>query len=79
MQLSTGDKAILVGAAAIVVYEKRVQDHDDLISCRVAAYRRRFPVLTTSVVMVTALHLLDFLPNSVDPYHHLVKYFRGSR
>lgn len=78
VRLRTGDKAILVGVVAIAAYEKCVRDDADLISSRVADYRRRFPVLTTAVVMVTAAHLIELLPPTVDPYHRAVRYFRRS-
>lgn len=73
-----GDVAILIGAAAIAVYEKRVEDDEDLISCRVASYKATHPVLTYAVVALTALHVLDLLPVEVDPYHQLVRYFRNN-
>lgn len=74
--MRTGDRAIIIGAVAIIIYEKAVADDDDLISSRVAAYKQRHPLLTMAVVWVTAAHLLDVLPGSVDPYHQAVKYFR---
>lgn len=77
MRVRTGDRAILVGVAAIVAYERCVRDDADLISSRVAAYKARRPVLTTAVVLVTAGHLLEYLPAGVDPYHRLVKWFRS--
>lgn len=81
MQLSTGDKAILVGAAAIVGYELWVQDDDELISRRVAAYRafkvrtrsREIPlgrILADTVIFATALHLCETLPPRWDIYHY---------
>lgn len=76
MQLRTGDVAIIVGAAAIAVYEKRVTEDEDLVSCRVAAYKRHHPILTHAVVWITAAHVLELLPGSVDPYHRAVRYFR---
>lgn len=76
MKVRTGDKAILVAVVAIGAYEKLVRDDADLISSRVAAYKARRPVLTTAVVLVTAGHLLEYLPAGVDPYHRAVRYFR---
>lgn len=76
VKLRTGDRAILIGAAAIIAYEKYVADDEDLISRRVAAYQQKAPWTTTLVVLVTALHLLSVLDTRVDPYHQAVKYFR---
>jgi hypothetical protein len=77
-RLRTGDKAILVGVAVIVAYEKLVRDDADLISSRVAEYKVRHPVLTQVVVLVTALHLIERLPPRWDPYHQAVRYFRSA-
>ena len=71
-----GDWAILAAAAAIAAYEKLVRDDEDLISCRVAAYKRRAPLATYSVVLITAAHLLELLPEGCDPYRWAVRYFR---
>lgn len=76
MRLRVGDKAIIVGAAAIVAYERLVADDADLISSRVSAYQQRAPWITTAVVLITALHLLEALDQRIDPYHQAVKYFR---
>jgi hypothetical protein len=78
IRLRTGDKAIIVGAAAIAAYEKIVNDDDDLISNRVHAYKKRRPTLVTGLVIMTAAHLLSWLPVRYDPYHQLVKYFRST-
>lgn len=78
VSLRTGDKAILVGAAAIVAYEKLVKDDADLISSRVEAYKARRPILTSAVVLITAGHLLGYLAEDYDPYHRVVRWFRKS-
>ena len=76
----TGDIAILVGAAAIAVYEVKVTDDEDLISRRVAAYRRHpvGRVLADTVILVTAMHLAEVLPEDLDLFHHLMRLFRRS-
>ena len=74
--MRTGDRAVVAGALAIVAYETLVADDEDLISRRVAGYRRRWPTATTAVVFLTALHLVDWLPTVVDPYHQALKVFR---
>jgi len=70
--------AILVGAAAIAVYEVRVADDEDLISRRISAYRRHpvGRVLADTVIIATAVHLCEYAPSDVDPYHWLMRWFR---
>ncbi len=74
----TGDVAILVGAAAIAVYEVRVSDDEDLISRRISAYRRHpvGRVVADTAILVTALHLAEALPEDLDLFHHLMRLFR---
>lgn len=78
MRLRTGDRAIIIGAAAVLAYEKLVRDDEDLISRRVAAYRTRplGRLLTDSVILATALHLAQSVPDEWDVYHHAMKYIR---
>lgn len=78
VKLRTGDRAIIVGAIAICAYEKCVRDDDDLISRRVAAYRTRplGRLITDSVILATALHLAESVPDEWDVYHHAMKYIR---
>lgn len=70
--------AILVGAAAIAVYEVRVSDDEDLISRRIAAYRRHpvGRVLADTAILVTALHLAELVEPEWDLFHHLMRLFR---
>lgn len=69
--LRTGDKAILIGAAAIVIYERKVADDADLISSRVSAYRQHIigRLVTDAVILATALHLAEALAPEWDLYH----------
>lgn len=76
IRLRTGDRAILIGALAIGIYEKVVADDADLISSRVEAYKARRPILTSAVVLITAGHLLGYIDSRVDPYHRAVVWFR---
>lgn len=78
MRLRTGDRAIIIGAVAIAVYEKCVTDDEDLISRRVAAYRTRplGRLITDSVILATALHLMESVSSEWDVYHHAMKYIR---
>lgn len=76
----TGDVAILFGAAAIAVYEARVSDDEDLISRRIAAYRRH-PVgriIADTVIIATAIHLCEYASPEWDAYHWLMRWFRPS-
>lgn len=66
--MRTADKAILAGATALIGYEL-VVDYDELISVAVARYKQTRPMLTTAVVIVTAAHLLEWLPSWADPFH----------
>lgn len=77
VQLRTGDKAILALAGGIVAYEYLVADDADLISQRVAAYRRAAPLLIDTLIIATALHLMDGLPARLDVYQHLMRWFRS--
>lgn len=74
----TGDVAILVGAAAIAVYEVRVADDEDLISRRISAYRRHpvGRVLADTVIIATAVHLCEYVTPEWDAYHWLMRLFR---
>ena len=76
--MRTGDAAIIAGTAAIVAYEILVADDEDLISRRVAAYRRRRAgrLLTDAAVLVTALHLCEYVPQRFDVFHHAMRLLR---
>lgn len=77
--LRTGDRAIIVGAVAICVYEKVVRDDADLISHRVSAYRkhRAGRVITDAIILATALHLAEwYVRPEHDIYHHAMKRLR---
>lgn len=74
LQLRTGDRAIIVGVAAIAAYEIAVQDDDDLISRRVAAWRRKplGRVLVDTALLATYLHLTEYAKPEYDVFHHLM-------
>lgn len=78
LRLRTGDYAILVGAAAIAFYEKAVRDDDDLISRRVSAYRttRHGRVISDAIILATALHLSEQIPEDLDVYCWLMRWVR---
>ena len=76
VRLRKGDVAWLALAGGVFVYEKLVTEDADLLSYRAAAYKQRHPILTTSVVLITAFHLLEWLHPEMDPYHIAVRYVR---
>ena len=78
MRLRTGDRAIIIGAAAIVIYEKAVRDDADLISHRVSAYRKHWlgRIVADAVILTTALHLAEALEPEFDVFHHAMKHLR---
>ena len=78
IRLRTGDRAIIVGAIAIGLYEYAVSDDEDLISRRVAAYRTRPAgrLLTDAIILATALHLAEYVVPEWDVYHHAMKWVR---
>lgn len=61
----------MIGAAAIVWYERKVADDADLISSRVSAYRQHMlgRLVTDAVILATALHLAEMLAPEWDLYH----------
>lgn len=78
VRLRTGDRAILIGAAAIVVYEKAVRDDADLISHRVSAYRKHWlgRIVADAVILTTALHLSETIAPEFDIFHIAMKHLR---
>lgn len=78
MRLRTGDRAIIIGAAAIVIYEKAVRDDADLISHRVSAYRKHWlgRIVADAVILTTALHLMETVREDIDPFHIAMKHLR---
>lgn len=78
VRLRTGDRAILIGAAAIVIYEKVVRDDADLISHRVSAYRKHWlgRIVADAVILTTALHLSETIAPEFDVFHIAMKHLR---
>ena len=81
VRLRTGDWAIAIGAAAIAAYEVIVRDDEDLISCRVAAYRSTPAgrLCTDAVIAATVVHLCEFVEPRFDIYHYLMRVFRPAK
>lgn len=78
VSLRTGDKAIICGALAIAGYERFVRDDADLISYRVSAYRKHWlgRLIADTVILTTALHLMESVREDLDPYHHAMRWLR---
>lgn len=78
VRLRTGDRAIIIGAAAIVIYEKAVRDDADLISHRVSAYRKHWlgRIVADAVILTTALHLSETIAPEFDVFHFAMKHLR---
>ena len=78
VRLRTGDRAIIIGAAAIVIYEKAVRDDADLISHRVSAYRKHWlgRLVADAVILTTALHLSETIAPEFDIFHIAMKHLR---
>lgn len=58
-----------LAVAAVVVVAEVTAGPDEMLSHGAARYKAAHPVLTTAVVLTTAAHLLEWLPDGVDPYH----------
>lgn len=76
--MQTGDWAIVAGVTAVCLYEKLVRNDSDLISNRVSAYRkhRAGRVVADAVILATAIHLMEAVPEDLDLFHHLMRVFR---
>lgn len=60
----TGDRGWLIVAAAVLSVEAT---HDELLSQAVDRYLTRWPVATRMVIAYLAAHLLNLIPERVDP------------
>ena len=78
IRMQTGDWAIVAGVTAVCLYEKLVRNDSDLISNRVSAYRkhRAGRVVADAVILATAIHLMEAVPEDLDLFHHLMRLFR---
>lgn len=65
-----------LAVAAVVVVAEITAAEGEMLSHGTARYRRAHPVLTTSMVLTTAMHLLDVLPCCVDPFHQVFRLIR---
>jgi hypothetical protein len=71
----TGERAWATLGLAVAAYEVTAAPNQ-LLSEAVDRFLIRHPVITRAVIGVTAAHLLNLLPNAVDPIHHLALFFR---
>jgi hypothetical protein len=63
----------------VVVVAEVTGGSDQMLSHGAARYKAAHPVLTTTIVLTTAFHLLEWLDDEVDPFHRtyeLVRRFR---
>lgn len=70
-----GEHAWAVLGAAVIVYEICAAD-GELLSEAVDRALVSHPWLTRFAVAAIALHLVNLLPNAIDPIHHVATLFR---
>lgn len=75
MRYRPADVAWIALAAGIVAYEVAAPP-GELLSEGVDRYLTRRPWVTRAVVGVVAAHLLNLIPNRVDPIHQAAILFR---
>jgi hypothetical protein len=69
MKRSTGEKAWACLGLVIVVYEI-VAPENELLSEVVDRFLVSHPIVTRTIVIGLALHLINLLPEQIDPLHH---------
>ena len=60
-----------------VVYHDALCEDNDTLSEVVDRALEKHPVLIHALVLITAAHLLNWLPTKVDPYHRLGLFFKN--
>ncbi|WP_131810141.1 hypothetical protein [Mycolicibacterium mucogenicum] len=76
-----GSRAVAALAAGALAHEITC-DEGEYITDVFRRAKARWPVLTQIAVLVTAAHLLNYLPPQVDPYHRvglLLSPLKGNR
>lgn len=68
--------ATIIGA---VVYHDAMCEDNDTLSEVVDRALEKHPVLVHVLVLVTAAHLLNWLPSQTDPYHLIGVLFKKSK
>lgn len=61
------ERAWIALGVGVAVYEMLAQD-GELLSHQVDRWLERHPVITTTAVVVTSLHLLNLIPPKLDPF-----------
>lgn len=74
MKRHAADTAWVALAAGVVAYELSAP-RGELLSEGVDRYLESRPLLTRAVVAVTAAHLLNLLPQRVDPFYRVAALF----
>ncbi|USC17052.1 hypothetical protein [Rhodococcus sp. 11-3] len=66
----TGERAWAWLAGGVIAYEI-MADEDQLLSNAVDRWLKSHPLATHVAVVVTAAHLLNLIPERLDPFHHI--------
>lgn len=64
--------------AGVAAYDMLAPD-TQMLSERVDRGLERHPLVTTLAIGATALHLLNVLPEKIDPIHQVAEFARGLR
>ena len=70
-----GDAA-WVSLACGILADEIAAPSGELLSEAVDRYRNRHPVITNSLIVYVALHLLRIIPARIDPLHQLARFPR---
>lgn len=74
--MRAGSKAWLALGIGVVVYEFASRE-GELLSEAVDRYLEEYPVVTTAAIVLTAMHLLNVLPERVDPWVMGLRFVKG--
>lgn len=77
--LQQSDYGWLAVLGVVAVVEIVGAERQQMLSHATVRYNAAHPIVTTSVVLTTAAHLLGWIPAEVDPYHQaygLVRFLR---
>lgn len=75
-ELRPSEKAWALGAIAVICYDVLAPDGETL-SERYSQFVDDHPALAWGAVAITAGHLLDIIPEKIDPIHNLAKVARA--
>lgn len=71
--MRSSERAWLALGISVAVYEI-ISDEDELLSRQVDRWLEANKPLTVAAVLLTAAHLLNLLPDNVDPFHLFSKF-----